>query len=206
MIRVVVCCCQDDDRGFRTSPGTMQAGHCLRGTSARYQRIEQMKAAYPIEMLCAAFSASVEAGFISGWSASKPRALAGARICFWLKRLMHLRSRGTYGTPRLQAELKEAGRRHGRKQIDRIRRELGLCGRQRRRYRPRTTDRSHEQPIAPNRLAGLAEATRPSCLKISTTNYQAMNSMACGGKALFRRKSDSHLFRNAKRRSSRETE
>jgi hypothetical protein len=46
------------------------------------------------------------------------------------------------------------------REIDRIRRELGLCGRQKRRYRPKTTDSSHDEPIAPNRLTELPEVRR----------------------------------------------
>jgi putative transposase len=75
-------------------------------------------------------------------------------------REVHQQSRGTYGTPRLHVELRHRGRRHSRKRIDRIRRKLGLCGRQKRRYRPQTTDSSHQEPIAPHRLAEGPAATR----------------------------------------------
>jgi len=39
-------------------------------------------------------------------------------------------------------------------------RESGLQGRQRRRYRVRTTDSNHDQLIASNRLSGAARPTR----------------------------------------------
>jgi hypothetical protein len=57
------------------------------------------------------------------------------------------------------------------KRIDRIRRELGLSGRAKRRYRPQTTDSSHEEPIAPNRLAQLPKATRRDQIWVSDITY-----------------------------------
>jgi hypothetical protein len=117
--------------------------HCLRGTLTRYQRIGQMKEAYPIEALCAAFCVS-RSGFYQWLEREQnpsPRQLED-RILADQIGLIHRESRGTYGTPRLQAELKARGRRHGRKRTDRIRRELGLSGRAKRRYRPKTTDSS----------------------------------------------------------------
>jgi len=55
--------------------------------------------------------------------------------------------------------------------IDRIRRELGLYGRQKRRYRPRTTDSGHDEPIAPNRLAQLPQAGRRDQVWVSDITY-----------------------------------
>ena len=49
---------------------------------------------------------------------------------------------------------------HGRDRIGRLMGEQGLCGRQKKRYRVVTTDSHHDQPIAPNRLAELPQASR----------------------------------------------
>lgn len=72
---------------------------------------------------------------------------------------IHARSRQTYGAPRILADLRKEGRKHGRNRIARLMKEEGLCGRQKGRYRMKTTDSNHGQPIAPNRLA---EAPPPS--------------------------------------------
>ena len=120
-----------------------------------------MKQDYPIEVLCETFCVS-RSGFYE-WQQRRTHPSARAREDQGLGeqiREVHQQSRGTYGTPRLHAELRERGHRHRRKRIDRIRRALGLCGRQKRRYRPQTTDSSHQEPIAPNRLAELPHATR----------------------------------------------
>jgi putative transposase len=127
-----------------------------------------MKTDYPTEVLCEAFCVS-RSGFY-GWLERRTNPSARAKEDVQLAeqiREVHQQSRGTYGTPRLQAELRHRGHKHSRKRIDRIRRELGLSGRPKRRYRPQTTDSSHEEPIAPNRLAELPKATRRDQIWVS---------------------------------------
>jgi transposase InsO family protein len=53
-------------------------------------------------------------------------------------RTAHTASAGTYGAPRIQHELAEAGHRHGRKRIARLMRTHGLRGRTPRRWRKTT--------------------------------------------------------------------
>ena len=71
-------------------------------------------------------------------------------------------SRQTYGSPRVRQELCNQGCRHGRNRIARLMRSAGLWGRQKGRYRVRTTDSHHDQPIAPNHLAQAPKATGPN--------------------------------------------
>jgi len=52
-------------------------------------------------------------------------------------------------------------------------RKEGLFGRQKRRYRLRTTDSNHDQPIAPNRLAQLPRASRPNQIWAADITYVA---------------------------------
>jgi transposase InsO family protein len=131
-----------------------------------------MKQDYPIEVLCEAFC--VSRGGYYEWrerpNHPSPRAREDQELAEPIREV-HQQSRGTYGTPRLHAELRERGRHHSRKRIDRIRCELGLCGRQKRRYRPQTTESSIEEPIAPNRLAELPQASRPDQVWVSDITY-----------------------------------
>ena len=53
---------------------------------------------------------------------------------------IHERSRKTYGSPRLQREVREGGWRCGRQRIARLMRAAGLRARTRRRWRPQTTN------------------------------------------------------------------
>ena len=48
-------------------------------------------------------------------------------------RTVHATSRETYGSPRIHAELRATGSRHGRKRIARLMRDAGLTGASRRR-------------------------------------------------------------------------
>ena len=59
----------------------------------------------------------------------------------------------------------------GRNRIARLMRSAGLQGRQKRRYRVRTTDSRHDQPIAPNRLAEAPEPTQPNQIWVTDMTY-----------------------------------
>jgi transposase InsO family protein len=68
-----------------------------------------------------------------------------------------VRSRQTYGSPRLARAL---GRRTSRNRIARLMRLERLWARQRSKFRVATTDSRHAEPIAPNRLAAV-QVQRP---------------------------------------------
>ncbi len=72
--------------------------------------------------------------------------------------LAHIRaafksSNETYGSPRMTYELKDQGFVIGRRRIDRLMRENGLCAKVKKRFK-RTTDSHHNHGIAPNLLIG----------------------------------------------------
>lgn len=70
-------------------------------------------------------------------------------------------SRHTYGSPRLQASLRSKGRRVGKNRISRLQRQLGLHPKQKRRWRPCTTQSNPLLPVAENWLAKVPEPDRP---------------------------------------------
>ena len=84
---------------------------------------------------------------------------------------IHVQSRKTYGSPRIEKELRKKGRCHGRNRIARLMKQKSLCGRQKKRYRVQTTDSNHDQPIAPNRLAQAPKATAPNQLWVADITY-----------------------------------
>jgi putative transposase len=79
--------------------------------------------------------------------------------------------RQVYGSPRVHAELRREGRRHSRRRIERLMREMGLSARQGRRPVPRTTNSRHDHPIAPNRLARNFTANRPDHVWLADISY-----------------------------------
>jgi transposase InsO family protein len=60
--------------------------------------------------------------------------------------------RRVYGSPRIHAELRREGRRHSRRRVERMMREMGLSACRGRRRTPRTTDSRHDLSVAPNLL------------------------------------------------------
>jgi putative transposase len=78
-----------------------------------------------------------------------------------LVRESHERSRKTYGSPRVHADLGAQGERVSRKRVIRLMQQQGIMARVRRRYRC-TTMSDHDQPIAPNLLGQRFEADAPN--------------------------------------------
>lgn len=98
------------------------------------------------------------------------RALAQAALAQEIEAI-HAKSRQTYGSPRVLAELRKQGKRHGRNRVARLMKKQGLCGRQKGRYRVQTTDSHHDEPIAPNRLAEAPKATAPNQSWVTDITY-----------------------------------
>lgn len=99
-----------------------------------------------------------------------PRAVQDRELSREIEEI-HRRSRQTYGAPRVEKELRKKGSRHGRQRVARLMKVNGLCGRQKGRYRVRTTDSNHDEPIAPNRLAQAPKATAPNQIWVADITY-----------------------------------
>ena len=83
---------------------------------------------------------------------------------------IHARSRGTYGAPRIHAELAEDGVAVGRKRVARLMRTAGIAGVSRRRG-PRTTRRDVQARPAPDRVERRFEADEPNRLWVADISY-----------------------------------
>ena len=79
--------------------------------------------------------------------------------------------RRVYGSPRVHAELRRQGRRHSRRRVERLMREMGLSARRERRRAPQTTNSRHDHPIAPNLLARNFVADRPDRVWLADISY-----------------------------------
>ena len=83
---------------------------------------------------------------------------------------IHGRSRGTYGAPRIHAELTAAGVAVSRKRVARVMRSVGVAGVSRRRG-PRTTRRNAQARPAPDRVERRFEADAPNRLWVADITY-----------------------------------
>src|ERR671929_2064982 len=79
--------------------------------------------------------------------------------------------RRVYGSPRVHAELRRQGRRHSRRRVARLMREMGLAAHRGRRRAPRTTDSRHGLPVAPNLLDRRFAADRPDTVWLADISY-----------------------------------
>ena len=125
--------------------------------------------AFPVALMCRLLGVST-----SGFYAWRDRPESGrsrddARLAVDIA-ATHKRSRGRYGSPRVHAELRAQGVRVGRKRVERLMREQGLCARPRRRF-CKTTDSLHGDPIAPNLLKRDFEASAPNQVWVTDVTY-----------------------------------
>jgi transposase InsO family protein len=129
-----------------------------------------MKEEHSIMALCLALEVSPSGYYDWQQSKTSARRLEDEQLKEKIERI-HRHSRQTYGAPRIQMHLRQQGQRHGRNRIARLMRQQGICGRQNKRYRLRTTDSQHDEPIAPNRLATAPTATRPNQIWAADITY-----------------------------------
>jgi hypothetical protein len=87
-----------------------------------------------------------------------------------LIRTAHAASRGTYGAPRIQRELRAQGVHVSRKRIARLMREAGLVGATRRRFVTTTVRDEHSRP-APDLVKRAFVAGRPNHLWVADITY-----------------------------------
>ena len=131
-----------------------------------------MSAEHDLTDLCAAFDVT-RSGY-HAWQAAEPSARELADAALRLRiRTLHAQHRGRYGAPRLRTALAQQGQRHGTKRIARLMRQDGLRGLCPKRFVPRTTDSTHDQPLAPNRLAETRPPTGPNQVWVSDLTYVA---------------------------------
>jgi putative transposase len=115
---------------------------------------------FSVKLLCGALQVS-RAGYYAWRDRPESDRVKEDRRLTVLVREAHQRSRKTYGSPRVHAELAAKDEHVSRKRIVRIMQAEGLAGRVRRRYK-HTTDSNHNQPVAANLLDRQFEAAAPN--------------------------------------------
>jgi len=128
------------------------------------------QAFFPVAPMARVLGVS-KAGY-HAWLRRAPSAHAVADAAL-LKRIrtVHASSRHTYGAPRVHADLRAGGERHGRKRIARLMRGAGLVGACHRRGGPATTQRDKEARPAPDLVDRNFTASGPNQLWVADMTY-----------------------------------
>lgn len=134
-----------------------------------FRFVERERASFPVTTMCRVLGVS-PSGYWA-WANRPPseRARRDAGLTAEIRRI-HERSRGTYGVPRVHAELRFEGTRCGRKRVARLMRAEGLEGVHRRRA-VRTTVRDRDVAPAPDLVNRTFVATAPDRLWVADITY-----------------------------------
>ena len=150
--------------------------------------MKQMRLHYPIPLLSRILRVSASGFYawakrpLSEWAKEEMRLEVAIKAA-------HRQTRQTYGAERLQCELAEEGIKVGICRIKRIKKKLGLCCKQKKKYKA-TTDSKHKLPVAENLLKQQFEVSKPNAVWVSDITYVSTDEgwlYLAGHKGLFTR-------------------
>jgi len=127
------------------------------------------RAKHSVTTLCRVLGVSRSGYYAWSERPASARAQRDAELSRELQRI-HACSRGTYGAPRIQAELREGGVLIGCKRVGRLMRAAGLAGLSRRK-RPFTTVRDRRARPAPDLVKRSFSAAGPNRLWVGDITY-----------------------------------
>ena len=131
--------------------------------------IKNMRLSYSVPLLCKLFHVSASGFYV--WFKRKPCKHKREEARLKVEILAaHKRTRKTYGAERLQKDLLAHGVKVGVSRVKRIRRELNIYCKQKKKFKA-TTDSCHSFPIADNLLEQRFEADCPNSIWLSDITY-----------------------------------
>jgi len=131
--------------------------------------VKANRATYPVRTMCRVLEVSTSGYY--AWLKRPPskHACEDARLTKMIHKI-HARSKGTYGAPRIHAELAAEGVRVGRKRVARLMRAANLRGVSRRK-RYRTTQRQQKVRPAPDLVQRNFSSEGPDQLWVADITY-----------------------------------
>jgi putative transposase len=135
----------------------------------KYLFIEKHQLSYPVRQLCQTLEVSPSGYYAWRKRQTRPPDPHRTALLEHIERI-HQQSHGTYGSPRVHAQLRREGFACNRKRIARLMRLKGLVGRRKTRQ-VRTTDSRHPYPVAPNRLNRDFQAEEPNEKWVADITY-----------------------------------
>jgi transposase InsO family protein len=129
----------------------------------KFAFVAEQRGRYPLWLLCRALSVSVSGYYrwCKQHGRTTPRQVANQQLSQAI-RTIHANSYGTYGSPRIHAQLRAEGWQCSKQRVERLMRQAGVCGKCKRRKRPVTTQSKHGLPVAENLLNQDFAAQQPN--------------------------------------------
>ena len=134
-----------------------------------FELIAAEEAHYPKALMCRALGLSRSGHHAFRTRGPCSRAIAQQKLDVLVAALF-AELEGRYGAPRIEKELRRRGHRTSRKRVAASMVRQGLAARRRHRWR-RTTDSTHREPIAPNRLQRQFTVSAPDRVWVADTTY-----------------------------------
>ena len=137
----------------------------------RHDAAERLRGRHSVKQLCTALGVSRSGHYARRRRREPSRVLEDRRLKQKIL-AVHAATGRRYGTPRIERQLRREGTLTSRKRVARLRRELGLKAKGRRRFRV-TTESEHTYPIADNRLKRRFQASQPNQIWVGDITYLA---------------------------------
>lgn len=128
------------------------------------------QAALPVRTMCRVLGVS-PSGFYDWLGRAPSQRTLDDAVLLERIRSIHAESDGTYGAPRIHAELADQGRRVSRKRVARLMRQGGIAGVSRRRGFVVTTQRDERQRPAPDLVQREFSADGPNRMWVADITY-----------------------------------
>ena len=135
----------------------------------RYAFIQNHREAFPVNLLCQVLEVSTSGFYAWLRRPESPRSLANRRLLVEIK-AVHQRSRQTYGSPRVHADLNANGQACGKHRVAQLMRKHGIVTHHKRKFKA-TTHSRHTHPVAENVLHRQFAATEPNRWWVSDITY-----------------------------------
>lgn len=134
--------------------------------------IKKLYGKYSVKELCNIYEVSCSAYY--NWTKGGKKSEETKKQDVVLKKeikLLHKKSRNTYGRPRMVTALRSLGYECGKHRVRRLMGEEGLTGMQKSKFKPYTTDSDHGFKVAPNLLGDYGAVTHPNEVWVADITY-----------------------------------
>ena len=135
----------------------------------KYVFVRNHRGAFPVDLMCRTLEVG-SSGFYDWLNRPEsPRNRENQQLLMEIK-AVHKRSRTTYGSPRIHAQLNESGHACSRYRVARLMRQHGIVSKHKRKFKV-TTNSVHSYPIAENLLQRRFNVFRPGQCWVSDITY-----------------------------------